>query len=246
MGTWAVKNNMKKAYVLVSDFGPGHDAQVAFTKGFTEGGGTIVESVRMPIATQDFAPFMQKVKDAKPDAVFVFVPAGVQATGIMKAFGDLGLGQAGIKLIGPGDITTDEGLEAMGDVALGTVTMFHYSAAGKRPANEAFVKAYKAAHNNEEPAFEVVGGYDGMAAIFHAIIEQKGKLDPDKTMALLKGWKTDVSPRGPIMIDPETRDIVQNEYLRRVERVNGKLQNVELETFQQQVKDPWKIINNKK
>ena len=247
LGQWAAKNGIKKVYAAVTDYGPGLDAEAAFVKGFTDNGGAMAGSVHMPFATADFVPYMQKAKDEKPDAVFVFVPAGVQAISLMKAFGDVGLKQAGVKLIGPGDITTDEGLAAMGDVAVGTVTMFHYSAAGKRPANEAFVKAYKAAYGqNEEPAFEVVGGYDGMAAIFHAIIEQKGKLDPDKTMALLKGWKTDHSPRGPIMIDPDTRDIVQNEYLRRVEKVDGKLQNVELETFQQQVKDPWKIINNKK
>ncbi|HEX9463582.1 MAG TPA: ABC transporter substrate-binding protein [Alphaproteobacteria bacterium] len=245
LGQWAAKNNIKKVYSAVSDYGPGIDAETAFVKGFTDNGGTMAGSVHMPFATADFVPYLQRAKDANPDAVFVFVPAGKQAITFMKGFGDVGLKQAGVKLIGPGDITTDEGLQDMGDVALGTVTMFHYSAAGKRAANVAFVKAYKAAYNNEDPAFEVVGGYDGMAAIYHAIIEQKGKIDPDKTMALLKGWKSDVSPRGPIMIDAETRDIVQNEYLRRVDKVNGKLENVELETIPM-VKDPWKVINNKK
>jgi branched-chain amino acid transport system substrate-binding protein len=189
---------------------------------------------------------MQRAKDTGPDAVFVFVPGGKDATALMKAFGDLGLKAAGIKLIGTGDITTDEELHNMGDVALGVVTAFHYSAAATRPPNEAFVKAYKAEFGaDQEPAFEVVGAYDGMAAIFHAIIEQKGNMDPDRTMTLLKGWKDDNSPRGPIMIDPETRDIVQNEYLRRIEKVNGELANVEFETIPM-VKDPWKELNHQK
>jgi branched-chain amino acid transport system substrate-binding protein len=246
LGIWAAKNNIKRVYSAVSDYGPGIDAENAFIKGFTDGGGQMLGSVHMALQNPDFVPYLQKAKDLKPDAVFAFVPAGKQAIGFMKAFSDLGLKQAGVKLIGPGDITTDEGLEAMGDVALGTITMFHYSAGATRPANQAFVQAYKREFGqNEEPAFEVVGGYDGMGAIFHAIREQKGKMDPDKTMALLKGWKNDNSPRGPIMIDPETRDIVQNEYMREVKRVNGRLYNVEFDTIPA-VKDPWKIINNKK
>jgi branched-chain amino acid transport system substrate-binding protein len=245
LGEWAAKHGIKTVYSVVSDYGPGIDAEQAFTKGFTDNGGKMVGSVRIPLANPDFVPFLQRAKDAKPDAVFSFVPAGKEATGLMKTFGDLGLRQAGIKLIGPGDITTDEELQNMGDVALGVVTMFHYSAAATRPANLAFVKAYKAMFGaTQEPSFEVVGGYDGMAAIFHVIDAQKGKIDPDKTMALLKGWKDDDSPRGPIYIDPETRDIVQNEYLRRVEKVNGQLENVELETIPM-VKDPWKVINHK-
>ncbi|HEY6430797.1 MAG TPA: ABC transporter substrate-binding protein [Acetobacteraceae bacterium] len=245
LGEWAAKHGIKTVYSVVSDYGPGIDAERAFTKGFTDNGGKMVGTVRIPLANPDFVPFLQRAKDAKPDAVFSFVPAGKEATGLMKTFGDLGLRQAGIKLIGPGDITTDEELQNMGDVALGVVTMFHYSAAATRPANLAFVKAYKAMFGpTQEPSFEVVGGYDGMAAIFHVIDAQKGKIDPDKTMALLKGWKDDNSPRGPIYIDPETRDIVQNEYLRRVEKVNGQLENVELETIPM-VKDPWKLLNHK-
>ena len=225
---------------------PGIDSEAAFTKGFTEAGGQIVGSVRMPVNNADYVPFMQRAKDAGPDAVYVFVPAGKDATAVMKAFGDLGLKQAGIKLIGPGDLTTDEELQNMGDVALGVVTTHHYSAAATRPANQAFVKAYKAEFGaNEDPSFLVVDAYDGMAAIFHVIIAQKGKIDPEKTMELLKGWKDDASPRGPIMIDPETRDIVQNEYMRRVEKVNGALANVEFETMPM-VKDPWKEINKQK
>jgi branched-chain amino acid transport system substrate-binding protein len=243
LAEWAAKHGIKQVYSVVSDYGPGIDAEQAFTKGFTANGGQMLGAVRVPLDNPDFVPFLQRAKDAKPDAVFSFVPAGKQATALMKAFGDLGLRSAGIKLIGTGDITTDEELQNMGDVALGVTTMFHYSAAGNRPANLAFVKAYKAMFGpNQVPSFEVVGGYDGMAAIFHVIRAQHGKIDPDKTMALLKGWKDDASPRGPIYIDPQTRDIVQNEYLRRVEKVNGQLENVELETIPM-VKDPWKVLN---
>ncbi len=246
LGAWAAKNGIKKVFSAVTDYGPGIDAEAAFTKGFTDAGGQMVGSVHMPLANPDYVPFMQRAKDAGPDAVFVFVPGGKDATALMKVFGDLGLKAAGIKLIGPGDVTTDEELQNMGDVALGVVTAFHYSAAGNRPANQEFVKAYKAEFGpKEEPAFEVVGAYDGMAAIFHVIIEQKGKIDPDKTMELLKGWKNDASPRGPIMIDPDTRDIVQNEYMRKIEKVNGQFANVEFETIPM-VKDPWKDINKQK
>ncbi len=245
LGSWAAKNGLKNVYTLVSDYGPGIDAEAAFTKAFTDGGGTIAGSVRMPVTAPDFVPFLQRAKDAKPDAVFCFVPAAKAATAFMKAFDDLGLRAAGIKLIGPGDITTDEELPGMGDVALGTITMHHYSAAGDRPANKAFVAAYKAEYGaKDEPSFLAADSYDGMAAIYHVVIEQKGNIDPDKTMELLKGWKYD-SPRGPIMIDPETRDIVQNEYLRRVDKVNGQLQNTEIETIPM-VKDPWKEINKAK
>ena len=244
LGEWAAKHGIKKVYSVVSDYGPGIDAEQAFSKAFSGNGGQMVGAVRVPLENPDFVPFLQRAKDAKPDAVFSFVPAGKEATALMKTFGDLGLRQAGIKLIGTGDITTDEELQNMGDVALDVVTMFHYSAAGKRPANVAFVKAYKAMFGaTQVPSFEVVGGYDGMAAIFHVIDAQKGSIDPDKTMALLKGWRDDGSPRGPIYIDPETRDIVQNEYLRRVEKVDGQLENVELETFPM-VKDPWKELNH--
>jgi len=245
MGEWAAKK-YKTAYIAVADFGPGHDAQDAFTKSFKAGGGTIVGNVRMPPPTTDFAAYLQRVKDAKPEALFVFVPAGKNATALMKGFGDLGLAQAGIKLIGPGDITTDEELPNMGDVPVGVVTMFHYSAAADRPANKTFVAEYKKAYGaNAWPNFISVGAWDAMQAIYDAINAQKGKLDADKTMAFLKTWKNPNSPRGPISIDPETRDIIQNEYVREVRKVGGNLANVELETIKA-VKDPWKEINDKK
>ena len=204
LGSWAAKNGIKKVYSVVTDYGPGIDAEAAFTKGFTDAGGQIVGSVHMPLANPDYVPFLQRVKDAGPDAVFAFVPGGKDATALMKAFADLGLKQAGIKLIGPGDITTDEELHEHG--RRGARAWSRRSTIpppAKRPANEAFVKAYQAEFEHERGSrFEVVGAYDGMAAIFHVIIAQKGKIDPEKTMELLKGWKNDASPRGPIMIDP--------------------------------------------
>jgi branched-chain amino acid transport system substrate-binding protein len=245
LGQWAAKR-YKTAYTMVSDFGPGHDSEEAFIKGFTEGGGKIVGSVRVPLQNPDFAAYMQRVKDAKPDALKVFIPAGKTATAVMKNFSDLGLDKAGIKLIGPGDITTDEELPNMGDVALGVLTVHHYSAAASRPANKAFVEAWKKEYGaNETPNFLSAGSWDGTAMIFEAIKQQKGKLDPDKTMEIFKSWKWADSPRGPISIDPETRDVVHNEYLREVRKVDGKLANVELETVATAVKDPWKELQKK-
>ncbi len=242
LGTWAAKK-FKTAYTLVSDFGPGHDAEQAFSQAFKAGGGKIIDNVRVPLQNPDWAAYMQRVKDAKPDALMVFIPSGKTATAVMKNFSDLGLKDAGIKLIGPGDITTEEELPNMGDVALGVTTVFHWSLAAERPANKAFVAAWKKEYGqNEIPNFLSVGSWDGTALIFEAIKQQKGKLDPDRTMEIFKGWKNPNSPRGPITIDPVTRDIVQNEYLRRLDRVNGKLQNVEIQTIEQ-VKDPWVRFN---
>jgi branched-chain amino acid transport system substrate-binding protein len=165
----------------------------------------------------------------------------------MKAYGELELDKAGIKFIGPGDITTDEELPNMGEVPLGVITAHHYSAAAERPANKAFVAAWKKEYGRDSnPNFLAVGGWDGMDAIYTAIREQKGRIDPARTMEILKKYKNPNSPRGPISIDPETRDIVQNEYLREVRKVGGKLANVELETIGTAVKDPWKEINHKK
>jgi len=246
LGTWASRK-FKTAYSLVSDFGPGHDAETAFSQAFEAGGGKIVAKVRVPLQNPDFAAYMQRVKDAKPDTLFVFIPAGKTATAVLKNFSDLGLASAGIKLIGPGDITTDEELPNMGDVALGVTTMFHYSAAADRPANKAFVAAWKKEYGaNETPNFLSAGSWDGTALIFEAIKQQKGKLDPDRTMEIFKNWKFANSPRGPISIDPETRDIIQNEYLREVRKVGGQLANVEIETFATALKDPWKELQKKK
>jgi branched-chain amino acid transport system substrate-binding protein len=241
LGAWAARR-YKSAYIAVSDYAPGHDSEAAFERAFTEGGGKIVGKVRIPLANPDFVPFMQRVKDAKPDVLFAFTPAGRQATQMMKAYGDLGLDRAGVKFIGPGDITTDEELPNMGDVAIGVITMHHYSAAATRPANKAFIAAWKKEYGEKSwPSFMSVGQWDAMDAIYHVIREQKGKIDPDRTMALVRKYSNPNSPRGPIAIDPQTRDIIQNEYMREVKKVGGQLANVEFETFEQ-VKDPWKEL----
>jgi branched-chain amino acid transport system substrate-binding protein len=246
LGTWAARK-YNTAYTLVSDFGPGHDAETAFSQAFAAGGGKVLASVRVPLQNPDWAAYLQRVKDAKPDTLMVFIPAGKTATAVMKNFSELGLASAGIKLIGPGDITTEEELPNMGDIALGVTTVFHWSAAGDRPANKAFIAAWKKEYGaNETPNFLSVGSWDGTALIFEAIKQQKGKLDPDRTMAIFKSWKFANSPRGPISIDPETRDIIQPEYLREVRRVGGQLANVELETLGTAVKDPWKELQKKK
>jgi branched-chain amino acid transport system substrate-binding protein len=246
LGQWAAKK-YKTAYTLVSDFGPGHDSEEGFSKAFEDGGGKVLNKVRVPLQNPDWAAYMQRVKDAKPDCLMVFIPAGKTATAVMKNFSDLGLDKAGIKLIGPGDVTTDEELPNMGDVALGVLTVHHYSAAATRPQNKAFVEAWKKEYGaNETPNFVAVGAYDGAAIIVDAIKALKGNMDPDKTMEFFKTWKNPNSPRGPIAIDPETRDIVQNEYLREVKKVNGQLANIELETVAAALKDPWKELQKKK
>ena len=245
LGQWAAKK-YKRAFTLVSDYGPGHDAEAAFAMGFKQGGGELAGALRVPLQNPDFAPFLQRVKDAKPDALMVFIPAGKTATQVMKTFSDLGLDKAGIKLIGPGDITTDEELPNMGEVALGVTTVFHYSAAAERPANKRFVEAWKKEYGaSSTPNFVAAAAWDGMDAIFYVVKAQKGRIDPERTMELLKSYKNPDSPRGPISIDPQTRDIVQNEYLREVRRVGGQLANVELETVAVAVKDPWKEMNKK-
>jgi branched-chain amino acid transport system substrate-binding protein len=239
LGTWAAKNGIKRVFTLVADYGPGNDAQSAFTKTFTAGGGQIVDSIKTPLQNPDFAPFVQRAKDAKPDAVFVFVPAGEQSIGFMKAFNERGLAQAGIKVIATGDITDDHVLNAMGDAAIGAITSFHYSAAHDSPENKAFLQAYaQVAPNAGRANFMTVGAYDGMNLIYDVVAKLNGKIDADKAMEVIRGWKTQ-SPRGPISIDPETRDIVQTIYLRKVEKRNGELWNVEFDKFDA-VKDPGK------
>jgi branched-chain amino acid transport system substrate-binding protein len=239
MGKWAVKNGIKSVATLVADYGPGIDSEGAFTKSFTEGGGRIVDSARVPLQNPEFAPFIQRMKDAKPQAVFVFLPAGGQSVAFMKAFHERGLAKAGIKLIGTGDLTDDTLLDVIGDATLGVITTFHYSAAHDSPENKAYVKRYAEVNGTAVPPnFVSVAGYDGMAAIYDVVKKLKGNIDGDKAMEVLKGWKT-TSPRGPLLIDPKTRDPVQTVYVRRVEKVNGHLYNVEFDRFPE-FRDPTK------
>ena len=233
---WAAKNNIKKVVTIVSDYAPGFDAEKSFTERFKAAGGTVAEAIRVPLANPDFAPFLQRAADAKPDAIFIFVPSGQGGT-FMKQFTERGLDKAGIKLIGPGDVTDDDLLPTMGDAAIGTVTAHFYSADHNSAKNKAYVAAFEKA-NNFRPNFMSVGGYDGMHLIYEALKKTGGKADGDSLIAAMKGMKWE-SPRGPISIDPETRDIIQNIYMRKVEKKNGKLYNVEFATFEA-VKDPVK------
>ena len=239
MADWASQNGIKKVVTLVSDYGPGIDAEKAFTGAFSAKGGQ-VENLRVPLANPDFSPFLQKVADAKPDALFVFVPSGVGAQ-FMKQFVERGLDKSGIKLIGPGDVTDDDILNGMGDVALGAITTHHYSAAHDSPENKAFVEAFKKANNSMRPNFMAVGGYDGMHLIYEGLKKSNGA-GGEALVNAMKGLSW-TSPRGPVTIYPQTRDIVQNIYVRKVERVNGELYNVEFATIPN-VKDPVKAAKS--
>jgi branched-chain amino acid transport system substrate-binding protein len=244
IGIWASKK-YKRAYTMVTDFVPGHDAEAAFIKGFTDGGGQIIGSVRMPIKNPDFVAYMQRAKDIKPDVIFNMVTAGPTSTAIQKAYSDLELRQAGIPFIGTGDSVTEEELINMGDSPAGYISAWNYSNAGDRPANKAFLAAWERDYGKSvPPGFIAVGAYDAMDAIYTAIREQKGKVSADQTMKVLSNYKNPNSPRGPIAVDPETRDIVQNIYIRETRKVGGRLMNVELETIPN-VKDPWKEFNKK-
>ena len=234
IGDWAAKNGIKKVATLTSDYAPGNDALNFFKERFTAGGGQVVEEVKVPLANPDFAPFLQRMKDSNPDAMFVFVPAG-QGGNFMKQYAERGL--TSIKVIGPGDVMDDDLLNGMGDAALGTVTAHLYSAAHPSQMNKDFVAAYKKMFN-QRPGFMAVSGYDGIHLIYEALKKTGGKTDGDGLIAAMKGMAWE-SPRGPISIDPDTRDIVQNIYIRKVEKVDGELYNVEFATFKD-VKDPGK------
>ena len=238
MADWAVaKGGIKKVVTLVSDYGPGHDAEKFFKDRYLFNGGTVVDTLRVPMRNPDFAPFLQKVRDAKPDGLFVFVPSGAGAA-VMKQFLERGMDKAGIKLIGPGDITDDDQLNDMGDGALGVVTSHFYSANHPSPTNKKFVEAFKKANKGMRPNFMAVGGYDGMRVIYEALKASKGHGGGDGLLAAMKGqvWE---SPRGPMFIDAQTRDVVHNIYLRKVEKVGGELHNVEFDVIKD-VKDPGK------
>jgi len=243
MGKWAAEQGWKTAYTAVTDFIAGHDAEAAFTKAFTDAGGKVIGADRFPPANPDFTPFVHRIKDAKPEVAFIFVPAQTQATAMMRAINDLGLREAGIKIAAPQDLLPDEELPNMGDTPVGLITSGTYSVAGKRPANEGFLAAWKREYGDKAiPDFFSVDGWDGMAMIFDLVKSTKGKFTADEAMAFLSHWKNPDSPRGPIMVDPQTRDIVQNIYIRRVEKVDGKLADVEIATIPM-VKDPWKELN---
>jgi branched-chain amino acid transport system substrate-binding protein len=234
---WAAKNGSKKVVIVQSDWAPGAEATAVFSEAFTKAGGQVVETIKVPLANPDFAPFLQRARDLNPDTLFVFVPAG-QAGTFAKQFAERGLDKAGIKLIGPGDIVDDNDLPGMGDSMLGVVTAGIYSVAHNSPLNKEYVAAFKKANGGLRPNFISLGGYDGMHLIYEALKKTGGKTDGDALINAMKGMKWE-SPRGPISIDPETREIVQNIYIGKVQKVDGELYNVEFATFDA-VKDPLK------
>jgi branched-chain amino acid transport system substrate-binding protein len=238
LGIWAAKKSgAKKAYTMVSDYGPGHDAETGFQTGFKASGGEIVGSVRMAVANPDFSAYVQKAKDLNPEAIFIFIPGGAQPGALGKAMAERGIDPKKTKVMGQLEITDEHALEAMGDSAIGIITSSHYDYTHKSKMNEAFVKAYNAEYKRN-PDFFSVGGWDGMQLIYAALKKTGGKTDGDSLIAAVKGMAWE-SPRGPISIDPDTRDIVQTVYVREVKKVGGKLVNVEIDKIAN-VKDPVK------
>ena len=236
-GTWAAKNGVKRAYTMVSDYGPGHDAEGAFQRGFKEAGGEIIGSVRFPVANPDFSAFVQRAKDLNPDGIYIWIPGGAQPAAIQKALSERGMDPARIKIMGQGELTSEEALKSVGDTSLGILTVLHYDYNHDSALNRAFVKGMTELANRN-PDIYSVGGYDGMHLIYEALKKTGGKADGDALIAAAKGMKWE-SPRGPISIDPETRDIVQTVYIRRVEKTPAGLRNVEFDKIEN-VKDPVK------
>ncbi len=234
---WAYKNKISKVVTLVSDYAPGLDAENTFKDRFTANGGHILEQIRVPVVNPDFAPFLQRVLDAKPQAIFVFLPGGSAAASFMKQFAERGLDKAGVQLLGTGDVVDDDALNDMGDVALGAITSHHYSAAHPSALNKKFVADFRKANNGMRPSFMAVGGYDGMRVIMEGLKTTKG-VGGEALVNAMKGQVFE-SPRGEVLIDAQTRDIVQNVYIRKVQRVDGQLYNVEFDVLKA-VKDPGK------
>ncbi len=237
LGRWAYKSGIRKAYTMVSDFGPGHDGEAAFHKGFKDAGGEIIGAVRYPVATQDFAAFIQRAKDIDPEAIFIWTPGGPQPAAIGKALAERGIDPRKTRILGQGELTSEDALKSMGDAGLGIVTAFHYDYSHDSAANKAFVKDYKAAFGRNPDMFSA-GAYDGMHVVYEALKKTGGAADAEALIAAAKGMRWE-SPRGPMAIDPETRDVIQTVYIRRVEKVGGELVNVEFDKVEN-VKDPFK------
>jgi branched-chain amino acid transport system substrate-binding protein len=242
MGKWAAKNGIKKAYTMVADFGPGHDAEQSFHAAFKAAGGEIIGSVRMPVANPDFSAFVQRAKDLNPEAIFIFIPGGAQPAALGKAFAERGIDPNKIKILSTGEPVDEQALKAMGDIAVGRISAWHYDYNLNNPVNKAFVAAFNAEFKRN-PDFFAVGGYDGMHLIYEALKKAGGKTDGPSLIAAAKGLKW-TSPRGPIMIDPETRDVVETIYIRRVQKVGNNLVNVEFDKIDN-VKDPVKAAMKK-
>jgi branched-chain amino acid transport system substrate-binding protein len=243
LGTWAYKNGVRKAYTLVSDFGPGWDGEAAFQKGFKDAGGEIIGSARYPTANLDFTAFLQRAKDSNADGIYIWVPGGTQPAAIGKAIAERGIDKNKVKIMGQGELTFEESLKGMGDAGLGIITAFHYDYNHQSAMNKKFVADYNAEYKRNPDMFSV-GGYDGMHVIYEALKKTAGKTDGPALVEAAKGLKWE-SPRGPMSIDPETRDVVQTVYIRKVEKVDGKLVNVDIDKIEN-VKDPWVPRNAKK
>jgi len=236
-GTWAAtKGGIKQTYTMVTDYGPGLDAEGAFQRAFKEAGGNVVGSVRFPVANPDFSAFVQRAKDIGPESIFIFIPGGAQPAALGKAMAERGIDKKKTKVFGSGETTAEAALKSMGDTALDIITAWHYDYMDKNPLNQKFVKEYQGVSGGRNPDFFSIGGYDGMHAIYEALKKTKGNTDAQALVDAAKGLKWE-SPRGPMMIDPETRDVVQNVYIRRVQKVGGELVNVPFATIPM-VKDP--------
>lgn len=237
LGEWAAKEGIKRVVTIVSDYGPGLDSEKVFSEFFTRGGGEVIDTLRVPLQSTDFSPFLQKVAEKKPDAVFVYTPGfGAQ---FLKQYVERGLDKAGIRLLADGGFTDDDYVNAMGDAALSATTALQYSAAHDSPENAAFVAAFEKAYGGKRPSFTAVGGYDAMHLIYAALEKAGPDASGEALVEAMKGLEW-TSPRGPVHIDPATREMIQNIYIRRVERVDGELWNVEFETFEA-VSDPAKV-----
>ena len=236
-GAWAVKNGIKKTYSMVTDYGPGHDFEAGFHRAFKEAGGDVIGSVRFPVANPDFSAFIQRAKDINPESIMIFVPGGAQPAALGKAFAERGLDPRKVKILGSGETTAEQALKSMGDAGIGIITAWHYDYMSENPLNKEFVKVFNEMHKRN-PDFFSIGGYDGMHAIYETLKKTGGKTDGDVMIAAAKGLKWE-SPRGPMSIDPETRDVVQDIYIRRVQKVGNELVNVPFDKIVA-VKDPVK------
>lgn len=242
LGSWAHKTGVRKVYTLVSDYGPGHDAEGGFHRAFKAAGGEIIGSVRMPVANPDFSAFVQRAKDLNPESIFIFVPGGAQPAALGKAMAERGIDPKKIKVLGTGEVTDETAVRNMGDAALDIITAWHYDYNHDSALNKAFVRDF-VADNKINPNFFAVGGYDGMHLIYEALKKTGGKTDGESLVGAAKGMAWE-SPRGPMAIDPETRDVVQTIYIRRVQKVGGNLVNVEFDKVEN-VKDPVKAAMKK-
>jgi len=238
---WAAQNGSKRVTIIATDWAPGREAAEVFAATFSKAGGSIVETLKVPLANPDFAPFLQRARDGNPDTLFVAVPAP-QAGVLAKQFVERGLDKTGIRLIGPGDITDDEDLPGMSDAMAGTVTAGFYSAYHQSPMNRQYVADFERANPNMRANFISVSAYDGMHLIYEALERTGGKTDGPALVEAMKGMSWE-SPRGPMSIDPRTRDVVHDIYIRRIEKVDGALRNIEFETFKA-VHDPAKLPDN--